>query len=106
MHVYVVSIYQDTVKMNQLQNLLHDALIATNHVSNCALVRRKDAQLRASSVGFNVGELFFFTCLYLLFPNGKHRVLSKTHLFNTFTCQKNNPIKISIFLPVSPFDKK
>ena len=43
--------------MNQLQNLLHDALIATNHVQSCAIVRRKDAVLRASSVGFNVRPL-------------------------------------------------
>ncbi|CAB3989738.1 profilin-4-like isoform X5 [Paramuricea clavata] len=38
--------------MNQLQNLLHDSLIATGHVENCALIRRNDASLRASSVGF------------------------------------------------------
>ena len=40
--------------MNQLQNLLHDALIATNHVQSCAIIKRKDAVLRASSVGFTV----------------------------------------------------
>ncbi len=40
--------------MNQLQNLLHDALISTDHVSSCAIIRRKDCSLRASSVGFNV----------------------------------------------------
>lgn len=45
---------QDIVKMNQLQNLLHDALIATNHVQSCAILKRKDAVLRASSVGFTV----------------------------------------------------
>ena len=49
--------FQDAIKMNQLQNLLHDALIATNHVQSCAIVRRKDAVLRASSVGFNVRPL-------------------------------------------------
>ena len=38
--------------MNQLQNLLHDSLIATGHVENCALIRRNDGSLRASSVGF------------------------------------------------------
>ncbi|XP_078001434.1 profilin-4-like [Glandiceps talaboti] len=40
--------------MNQLQNLLHDALIATEHVQNCVIIRRKDSSLRASSVGFNL----------------------------------------------------
>ena len=40
--------------MNQLQNLLHDSLISTGHVENCALIRRNDASLRASSVGFVV----------------------------------------------------
>jgi hypothetical protein len=40
--------------MNQLQNLLHDALISTDHVQHCAIIRRKDCCIRASSVGFNV----------------------------------------------------
>ena len=40
--------------MNQLQNLLHDALIATEHVQNCAIIRRKDASIKANSVNFNV----------------------------------------------------
>ncbi|XP_062510368.1 profilin-4-like [Corticium candelabrum] len=40
--------------MNQLQNLLHDTLIATGHVQQCALIKRKDASLKASSVGFTV----------------------------------------------------
>lgn len=44
----------DAVKMNQLQNLLHDALISTEHVQQCAIVRRKDCSIRASSVGFNL----------------------------------------------------
>ncbi|XP_046327904.1 profilin-4-like [Haliotis cracherodii] len=44
----------DAVKMNQLQNLLHDALISTDHVQQCAIVRRKDCTVRASSVGFNL----------------------------------------------------
>ena len=48
--------FQDAVKMNQLQNLLHDALISTDHVSSCAIIRRKDCSLRASSVGFNVSS--------------------------------------------------
>ncbi|XP_078698049.1 profilin-4-like isoform X5 [Branchiostoma floridae x Branchiostoma belcheri] len=42
----------DKVKMNQLQNLLHDALISTEHVEHCCILRRKDVSLRASSVGF------------------------------------------------------
>ncbi|XP_041461933.1 profilin-4-like [Lytechinus variegatus] len=45
---------QDRVKMNQLQSLLHDALIATGHVENCAIIRRKDISLRASSAGFTL----------------------------------------------------
>ncbi|XP_045196892.1 profilin-4-like isoform X1 [Mercenaria mercenaria] len=44
----------DAVKMNQLQNLLHDALISTEHVQQCAIVRRKDCSVRANSVGFNL----------------------------------------------------
>lgn len=44
----------DAVKMSQLQNLLHDALISTEHVQQCAIVRRKDCSIRASSVGFNL----------------------------------------------------
>ena len=47
---------QDRVKMNQLQNLLHDALIATEHVENSAIIRRRDVSLRASSAGFTVGS--------------------------------------------------
>ena len=45
--------------MNQLQNLLHDALISTEHVQQCAIVRRKDCSVRASSVGFNVSIFSF-----------------------------------------------
>ena len=52
--------------MNQLHNLLHDSLIATGHVENCAIVRRTDASLRANSVGFvvlNVALIFILsTC--------------------------------------------
>ncbi|RMX42912.1 hypothetical protein pdam_00020886, partial [Pocillopora damicornis] len=39
--------------MNQLQSLLHDSLIATGHVQHCAIIRRKDTSLRASTVGFS-----------------------------------------------------
>ena len=42
--------------MNQLQNLLHDSLIATGHVQQCALIKRKDATIKASSVGFTVKD--------------------------------------------------
>jgi profilin len=38
--------------MNQLQNLLHDALISTNHVEKCALLDIEDSTVKASSVGF------------------------------------------------------
>ena len=52
--------------MNQLQNLLHDALISTEHVQQCAIVRRKDCSIRASSVGFNVSNLFHLSLHQLL----------------------------------------
>ncbi|XP_074652003.1 profilin-4-like isoform X2 [Tubulanus polymorphus] len=42
--------------MNQLQSLIHDALIGTDNVQNCAIIRRKEAVLKASSVGFNLYE--------------------------------------------------
>ncbi|XP_055889916.1 profilin-4-like isoform X1 [Biomphalaria glabrata] len=44
----------DAVKMNQLSNLLQDALISTGHVHQCAIIRRNDANVRASSLGFNL----------------------------------------------------
>ncbi|XP_059143475.1 profilin-4-like isoform X2 [Physella acuta] len=44
----------DAVKMNQLSNLLQDALVSTDHVHQCAIVRRKDGNVRASSLGFNL----------------------------------------------------
>ncbi|KAI8520859.1 Profilin-4 [Branchiostoma belcheri] len=50
----IVAIFSDKVKMNQLQNLLHDALISTEHVEHCCILRRKDVSLRASSVGFTL----------------------------------------------------
>ncbi|XP_041351509.1 profilin-4-like isoform X2 [Gigantopelta aegis] len=40
--------------MNQLQNLLHDALISTDHVQQCAVIHRKDCSVRASSIGFSL----------------------------------------------------
>lgn len=70
--------FQDSIKMSQLQNLLHDALIATENVQQCAIIRRKDNMVRASSVGFNVSALcgarfdwllggqFLLTGLYML----------------------------------------
>ncbi|XP_019639308.1 PREDICTED: profilin-4-like isoform X2 [Branchiostoma belcheri] len=50
----IAAAYKDKVKMNQLQNLLHDALISTEHVEHCCILRRKDVSLRASSVGFTL----------------------------------------------------
>jgi profilin len=38
--------------MNQLQNLLHDALIATSHVEKAALLNKDDYSIKAASVGF------------------------------------------------------
>eukprot|EP00794_Sanderia_malayensis_P000428 gene428-1069_t len=45
--------------MNHLQSLLQDSLIATGNVEHCAIIRRKDSSLRASSVGFSItpGEI-------------------------------------------------
>lgn len=38
--------------MNQLQNLLHDALIATSHVEKAALLNKEEYSIKAASVGF------------------------------------------------------
>lgn len=38
--------------MNQLQNLLHDALIATSHVEKAALLNKEEYTIKAASVGF------------------------------------------------------
>ena len=38
--------------MNQLQNLLHDALIATSHVEKAALLNKDEYTIKAASVGF------------------------------------------------------
>ena len=40
--------------MNQLQNLLHDALISTNHVQKCALINKDEYKVKAASVGYQV----------------------------------------------------
>lgn len=52
--IVVFALFKDLVKMNQLQSLIHDALIATGHVSQCAILRRRDGHLVATSVGFQV----------------------------------------------------
>ncbi len=44
--------------MNQLQNILHDALIATNHIDRAALLNKSDYTIKAASVGFQVEFLF------------------------------------------------
>ena len=49
--------------MNQLQLLLHDALIGTEHVSNAAIVRRQDYRLAACTEGF---ELDADSCLKIV----------------------------------------
>ena len=51
--------------MNQLQNLLHDALIATSHVERCALLNKEEYSVRAASVGYQV-EKHSFIWLYIL----------------------------------------
>ncbi|RNA09359.1 profilin-4-like isoform X5 [Brachionus plicatilis] len=43
--------------MNQLQNLLHDALISTQHIDRCALLNKDDYSVKASSVGFQMHEV-------------------------------------------------
>ena len=40
--------------MNQLQHLLHDALLGTEHVAHAAIIRRKDFHVVAATVGFNL----------------------------------------------------
>ena len=52
----VYHFFQDLVKLNQLQNLLHDALISTEQVQSAAIIKRKDGSIKATSVGFNVRE--------------------------------------------------
>ncbi|XP_076445748.1 profilin-4-like isoform X1 [Babylonia areolata] len=51
---YQIQGVPDSIKMSQLQNLLHDALIASENVQQCAIIRRKDCLVRAASVGFNL----------------------------------------------------
>lgn len=41
--------------MNQLQVLLHTALIDTGHVEKCGLVIRETCQIKTTSVGYRVG---------------------------------------------------
>ncbi len=43
--------------MNQLQNLLHDALIATSHIDRAALLNKDDYTIKAASVGFQVTQI-------------------------------------------------
>jgi hypothetical protein len=42
--------------MNQLQNLLHDALTLTNHVAKCALIDFQNAKLTSSSIGYHPSQ--------------------------------------------------
>ena len=44
----------DEAVMNHLQGLLTDSLITTGHVEQAAIIRRKDASLRASSLGLSL----------------------------------------------------
>ena len=43
--------------MNVLQNLLHDALISTNHVEKCALIDFEELICKACSVGYHLDHL-------------------------------------------------
>ena len=51
---YKIIHFQDRVKLNQLSNLLHDALIATENVDRCAIIERRDGEQKAGSPGFTV----------------------------------------------------
>uniref|UniRef100_H2ZKQ4 Profilin n=1 Tax=Ciona savignyi TaxID=51511 RepID=H2ZKQ4_CIOSA len=53
---YQIKGVPDRVKMNQLNNLLHDALIATEHVEKCAILDRKEKEQRAGSPGFLISK--------------------------------------------------
>ena len=48
-------------KMNLLQNLIHESLVATGHVECAAIIRRKDSSIRATSVGYTVSILICWT---------------------------------------------
>ncbi|XP_039259959.2 profilin-4-like [Styela clava] len=53
---YQIKGVPDRVKLNQLNNLLHDALISTEHVEKCAIVDRREAEQKAASVGFMINK--------------------------------------------------
>ena len=40
--------------MNIIQSFLHDALIATGHVQQCALIKSQDWTVRGASLGYHV----------------------------------------------------
>ncbi len=40
-----------------LQAVLHESLLATGHVECCAAISRRDGEVRASSVGYEVSQL-------------------------------------------------
>jgi profilin len=42
--------------MNILQNLLHDALISTNHVEKSAILNRNERSVKACSIGFFISN--------------------------------------------------
>lgn len=58
----IIAEYFLKLTMNQLQSLLHDSLIATGHIQHCAIIRRKDTSLRASTVGFSVSVSLKYLC--------------------------------------------
>lgn len=64
--------------MSQLQNLLHDALIATNHVEQCAILSRQDRTVMATSAGFKVtgGRLSLLQCSHFFVSSFNIFVLS------------------------------
>lgn len=91
--------------MNQLQNLLHDALISTNHVDRCALINFENGEITAASVGFYLNEedvealidafdnisvtrergLFFQDCLYTAFRADNEAIYAKDVIAFFFT---------------------
>lgn len=54
----VALVRYDTMN-NQLQSVLQDNLTSTGHIADCAIFKRKDVALRASSSGFMVNTLFW-----------------------------------------------
>lgn len=55
-HLYIYFFLQNRRKMDQLQALLNDSLIRTEHVENAAIIDIKERKVCASTFGFNVRD--------------------------------------------------